>query len=289
MKFRKTLTSWLTTKYILIIRNEDNFADEATLNFTYARLVLFIMISFLIMLLTALYLVKTVLGQWFDPRSAQIETNTQLIHLAMKVDSLESASRSKDAFIHNLMGIMSGQAQADSVVGIPTANEQPQTRELDKTTLAQIDSQFRADYESGNQSLLNDLDIYSANLQEIFFFAPLTGIVSQRFDLKQEHYGIDVVSKENEPIKSVADGTVVLSSWTQDAGYVLAIQHRTNLISVYKHNSALLKKVGSFVNAGEVIAIIGNSGELTSGPHLHLEIWYNGNPVNPEELFLFNP
>ena len=119
------------------------------------------------------------------------------------------------------------------------------------------------------------------------FFSPLAGIISAPYDPKIAHYGVDVVSKKNEPIKSVADGTVILASWTQDAGYVIAVQHRSNVISVYKHNSSLLKKMGEFVSAGDVIAIIGNTGELTTGPHLHFELWYNGNPMDPEEFVSF--
>ena len=95
------------------------------------------------------------------------------------------------------------------------------------------------------------------------------------------------MARENEPVKAVADGVVVFSSWTLDGGYVLGIQHRANLISVYKHNSELLKNVGSFVSSGDIIAIIGNTGELTSGPHLHLELWYKGNPVNPKDFIAF--
>ena len=108
-------------------------------------------------------------------------------------------------------------------------------------------------------------------------------IITDGFNPKTDHYGIDMVAQENEPVRSVADGVVIMSSWTLDGGYVVAIQHPGNLISVYKHNSELFKNVGNFVAAGEVVATIGNTGELTSGPHLHLELWHNGNPVNPEE------
>ena len=99
--------------------------------------------------------------------------------------------------------------------------------------------------------------------------------------------GVDVVAKANEPIKCITDGTVIFSSWTQDSGYVIVVQHRGNLISTYKHNAQLLKKVGTFDNAGEIIAIVGNSGELTNGPHLHFELRYNGNSLNPEEFVTF--
>ena len=124
-------------------------------------------------------------------------------------------------------------------------------------------------------------------LRETFFFTPITGFISDHYDVKKGHYGVDIVAKTNEPVKCIADGTVILASWTQDAGYVIAIQHRGNLISVFKHNAELLKKVGSFVNAGEIISIVGNSGEMTDGPHLHFELWYNGNSLNPEEFVTF--
>ncbi|MDZ7605241.1 MAG: M23 family metallopeptidase [Cyclobacteriaceae bacterium] len=95
------------------------------------------------------------------------------------------------------------------------------------------------------------------------------------------------MSKQNEPVKAVADGTVIFADWTSDSGNVIAIQHRSNLISVYKHNSALMKKVGNIVSSGQVIAIIGNTGEFTTGPHLHFEMWYNGHPINPKEFVSF--
>ena len=107
------------------------------------------------------------------------------------------------------------------------------------------------------------------------------------FDAKGNHYGIDIVSNLNEPILSVLDGTVVMAGWTLEAGYVIQVQHNDNLISIYKHNSQLLKQMGDRVLAGEAIAIVGNTGELTTGPHLHFELWYNGNPLNPRDYIVF--
>jgi murein DD-endopeptidase MepM/ murein hydrolase activator NlpD len=123
------------------------------------------------------------------------------------------------------------------------------------------------------------------NMGYRLFFAPIPGIVTQSYNTK--HYGIDVVAKANEVVKSVLDGTVIFSTWTIETGYTITIQHENNFVSIYKHNSELLKKVGTFVHAGEAIAIIGNSGELSSGPHLHFELWFNGQPVNPEDYIKF--
>jgi murein DD-endopeptidase MepM/ murein hydrolase activator NlpD len=120
-------------------------------------------------------------------------------------------------------------------------------------------------------------------LPDFFLFPPLSGgLISEKYDAKTAHYGVDIVAKKDEPIKCVADGTVIFSSFTDETGYVIAIQHHTNMISIFKHNSVLLKKAGDFVKAGDIIAIIGNTGSLTTGPHLHFELWYNGVAVNPE-------
>ena len=124
-------------------------------------------------------------------------------------------------------------------------------------------------------------------MKELFFFPPIIGIITAPFNPKIEHYGVDIVAKEKEPIKCIANGVVIFSSWTVEEGWIIAIQHSKNFVSIYKHNSALLKKVGNFVEAGDIIAIMGNSGELTTGPHLHFELWYEGVPVNPADFILF--
>jgi murein DD-endopeptidase MepM/ murein hydrolase activator NlpD len=152
--------------------------------------------------------------------------------------------------------------------------------------LAPADSQFRKEFEQSEYSFVSLKSKYR-ELQDVFFFTPITGFISDKYDSKKGHFGVDIVAKTNEPVKCVADGTVLMASWTQDAGYVIAIQHQGSLVSVYKHNAGLLKKVGSFVNAGDIISIVGNSGEMTDGPHLHFEMWYNGNSLNPEEFVTF--
>jgi murein DD-endopeptidase MepM/ murein hydrolase activator NlpD len=119
------------------------------------------------------------------------------------------------------------------------------------------------------------------------FFPPLKGEVTEKFSLKTGHNGIDVIASKNEAVKAVLEGTVVFSDWSPDNGHVIQIQHKSNLISIYKHNSFLLKKTGALVNVGDPIAIVGNSGSLSTGPHLHFELWYNGVPVDPEKFIIF--
>ncbi len=285
MKAKKTFSNWLTDRYLLIIRNEENFAEKHFLGFTYAKFFLVSFILFILFMLLSLLLTQTLLEQWFDPRHAQIQTNKQLVQLSMELDSLSEEVRKKDQFISLFRGFLTGDTDSSHVdsfrQGIKTGRE----FSIDLSTTL-IDSQFRQEFEIGEKQERIRISTNS-ELQEIFFFSPLTGLISRKYNLPEDHYGVDIVSKRNEPVMSVAGGTVIMASWTQDSGYVIAIQHNSNLISIYKHNAELLKKTGSFVNGGEVIAIIGNTGDLTDGPHLHFELWYKGNPVNPEDFVTF--
>lgn len=124
-------------------------------------------------------------------------------------------------------------------------------------------------------------------LFQYHFFKPVTGLVSQKYNPVENHFGIDVVCEKNEAVKATLPGKVILANWSVETGHTIIIQHLDNLISIYKHNSILLKRKGDWVKAGEVIAFVGNSGELTTGPHLHFEIWHNSNPINPLDVISF--
>ncbi len=287
MKAKKTLSSALTTRYQLIIRNEENFAEKTSLGFTYSKLILFSFLLFITVFVMCLFLVETVLEKWFDPRYEQMVMNQQLYGLALKVDSLALEVDRKDRFISSFRRVLNGDTTdfRDPNEILRVENE-PLSRPSE-LKLAPTDSAFRRDFEKSELSLISLPNVKRQELHESFFFSPITGFISDRYNVKKGHYGVDIVAKTNEPVKCIADGTVLFSSWTQDAGYVMMIQHSGNLISVYKHNAELYKKVGTFVNAGEIIALVGNSGELTNGPHLHFELWYNGNSLNPEEFVTF--
>jgi murein DD-endopeptidase MepM/ murein hydrolase activator NlpD len=287
LKPKKTLSNWLTSRYQLIIRSEENFAEKTSIGFTYSKVILFSVILLSVLLLVSLLLSKTLLARWFDPRHAQMEMNRQLLELKDKVDSLEIKSQQKDQFILNFQRVLSGDTTNFKDPAEIIANENKPLTKPSQMNLTPADSQFRKEFEKSDLSLITLATVKYRELQETFFFSPITGFISDHFDVKKGHYGVDIVAKTNEAVKNVADGTIVFASWTQDAGYVMMIQHRGNLISVYKHNAELLKKVGTFVNAGEIISIVGNSGEMTDGPHLHFELWYNGNPINPEEFVTF--
>ena len=287
MRFRKTLSNWLNNRYLLIIRNEENFAEKTTISFTYAKVVLLFTSLVAIIMVASLFLTETLLAQWFDPRHEQMETQRQFVDLSSKVDSLEKSVLVKDIFIRRIQHILSGDTTEDFIdieqdIAV-SGGTVVSSKRVSMKELSPVDSQFRQEFESmdigsGKDNLKDELP---------FLFAPLNGYVSQSYNQNENHFGVDIVTKLNEPVKSVTDGTVIFADWTREYGYVISIQHRRNLISVYKHNAKLLKKVGNFVSEGEIVAIVGNSGELTDGPHLHFELWYNGSSLNPEEFVLF--
>ncbi|RAW03560.1 M23 family peptidase [Pseudochryseolinea flava] len=225
---------------------------------------------------------KTILAKWFDPKHEQMVLNKRLYELAQMVDSLETRNRQRSEFIASIQRRLRG--EKDSVV-VQSEESTPSTTRPSLKAPAS-DSTFRKDFEASDLSLITLANSKARELQGTFF-PPISGFISDHFDAKKGHMGTDIVAKANEPVKCIADGTVIFSSWTQDSGYVIMVQHRGNVISAYKHNAQLLKKVGTFVNGGEIISIVGNSGELSNGPHLHFELWYNGNALNPEEFVTF--
>ncbi len=283
LRIRKTLSSWLNNRYLLIIRNEENFAEKTSYNFTYAKVLLISVAISVVIFILSIFLVESLLAQWFDPRHAQMEARRQLVELYTKVDSLEQSVLAKQLFIDRIQGVLSGDSSRD-FSGFETAPVSSNNIDgnIDPTDVAQIDSSFKRQFENMVITPGN-----SENTELPFLFTPLEGYISQIYSIKEDHLGVDIVSKPNEPVKCVADGTVIFSDWTREFGYVMAVQHSGNLISIYKHNAKLLKTTGNFVGEGEIISIIGNSGELTDGPHLHFELWYNGSPLNPEEFVIF--
>jgi len=287
LKQKKTISERLTAPYQLVVRSEENLAERSTFSFTYAKLLVILSSVFLLIFIASLFLSKTLLAKWFDPKYELAAQKKQLITLAQRLDSLAVEEDRKEKFIQNFQRILRGDTSSGFVdpAKVLKANTD-QKKSVGNMKLAPADSQFRKEFEQSQFSFVS-LNSKYRELQDIFFFTPITGFISDKYDSKKGHYGVDIVAKTNEPVKCVADGTVVMSSWTQDAGYVIAVQHRGSLVSVYKHNAGLLKKVGSFVNAGDIISIVGNSGEMTDGPHLHFEMWYNGNSLNPEEFVTF--
>ena len=153
---------------------------------------------------------------------------------------------------------------------------------------AEADSLFRKEVEEAERYNVSEKqNTTDTQLEMTYFYPPAKGIISAKFGDSNEHYGVDIVAAEGTRVSSILDGTIVFAEWTVSTGYVVQIQHDNQIISVYKHNSKLLKRAGMRVKAGEAIALTGNSGELSTGPHLHFELWYSGVPLNPEDYILF--
>ncbi len=292
MKNRATITDWLTRRYSIIVRSEENFADKQTYNLNNATLLVIIFSLVTVMVGTTLVVKEKLLKRIIAETDIELLNQKRLLNLSVKIDSLEGDVRRKDLFIQSMRRLMKADYAESQSTGTKSSikSEDSESGKANLDYVSNIDSVFRAEFEMASDQVYNfNVSLaYKDEFGSMLFFPPLSGsIVTSAFDMKQGHYGIDLASGKNEPIKSVADGTVVMSSWTDDSGYVIAIQHKSNLITVYKHNSVLLKKVGNFVKAGDIIAIIGDSGEMSTGPHLHFELWYNGNPLNPAEFIAF--
>lgn len=284
----KTLSEWLTTRFVLVVRDEETFAERAAYRLSYVKILLLFGFVFTILGGLSFVLATTLLSRIFDPRVAYRETDRKLIEMERMVDSLQIASDDKDVYMASIRAILDGEVKdAEDIKAKVVNTENVQEIEIDLKEIDPVDSVFRSEFEDLDIKS-SAVSIVSTGVDDLFFFPPVSnGVLSKRFDIRDGHYGVDVLAKRNEGIKAIAEGTVILSSWTQDSGYVIGVQHKGQILSFYKHNSVLLKKVGETVRTGDIIAIIGNSGEMTDGQHLHFELWFNGNPVDPVDFIPF--
>jgi murein DD-endopeptidase MepM/ murein hydrolase activator NlpD len=282
----------LRDKYKLVILNDETYEEK--LSFKLSRLNVFVAtgtLAILLIIITTIIIAFTPLREYI-PGYTDVNLYEQLYQIEKLTDSLEADSRQKALYLENLKILLGGK---DTTI-IPTLKQDTVGNYSNISGYASPeDSSFRDEFESyllsGNQSEipLKERERQNAkpDISSFSFFTPLRGIVTSKFDIALKHYGVDIVSVQNEAIKATLDGVVIFSGWTIETGYTISIQHENDLISVYKHNSALLKDQGSFVKAGDAIAIIGSSGEYSTGPHLHFEIWYNGVPVDPTDFIKF--
>ncbi len=268
---------------------DDTFEEKFSFRLSPMNVFIAVGVSSIVLIFSTTFIIAFTPLREYIPGYADVNMNKKLRKISYVVDSLENKLELKEQYFANLKKILSGNIQADSLP-IKPSSPKP-TQSITQLYKSREDSLLRGEFENTDDyNLLFTEDKKSnagTSIANYFFFTPLRGIIINHFNLKKEHYGIDIVAKENEAIKATLDGTVVLSSWTLESGYIIGIQHTGNIISIYKHNSVLMKKVGDFVKAGDVIAVIGNSGELTTGPHLHFELWYNGTPVNPKDYLNF--
>jgi murein DD-endopeptidase MepM/ murein hydrolase activator NlpD len=290
LKLTRKLGALIKSKFLFVIRREQDFSVITSFNISALRIIAITILAFILVFGASLLLSKTLLKVWFDPAFKDSENTAMLIQMTETVDSLISEVEKKDFYVRNIQRIISGEYDPnDAIEGEDSALVgERRTSEIalfepSGATLGII-QEMRGVPLDVNVSEVND-DRY---LGDSYFFPPMKGVVTSIFDPIKDHFGIDIVAKENEAVKSIADGTVIFSAWTLGTGYVIGIQHANELISLYKHNSVILKNVGDVIKGGEIVSIIGNTGELTTGPHLHFEIWYKGSPLNPQDFISFD-
>ena len=268
-------------KYRFVIMTDDSFEEKFSLKTN--RLNVFLFLSFFTsfcVVATFILITNTSLRE-FVPGKESEEVQREIISLVLRSDSLMARLENQQLYFENFKTIIGGKIPLDSSITIDNKNieKKPSFERSVEDSLLRI---LVESNETGMINLKNNVK------NELFaFFTPVLGVISDTFNLKLKHFGIDLVAKENSRISSVLDGVVVISDWNPQTGYVIGVQHKNGFLSLYKHNSMLLKSVGNYVNAGEHIAVIGNTGEFSSGPHLHFELWLDGVAVNPKNYILF--
>lgn len=280
---KKKLFKKLSDRYRLIIYNDTTFQSVWSMKLT--RLKVFTVTSLLsavIVILVILLIATTGLREYI-PGYPKAEYRQLLVQTALKIDSLENELYKRDQFFYGIQAIISGEVPEDNLM--VESSVEPSTIEF---TEFNHDSVFQDKLLAEQTSLsMGSSGNRRLSLSQIHFFVPVKGVITNRFNPAADHFGVDLVSEPNARISSVMDGTVIFAGWTVETGYVIYIQHDTDLVSAYKHNSQLLKSKGDRVQAGEAVAIIGNTGTLTTGPHLHFELWHNGSPLDPEQYIDF--
>ena len=277
---RKKIIKWLSKRVQIIFRNKRDFKDISLFEFSNFSLISYITLFFVLSFSISFFLSTTILKSFFDPRFLEQKANEELIRLSNSIDSLSLQAEIKDQYIENIMIILNGGENKNNEENLSGKTFKPKDLTNDYSV---IDSFFRKEFEN---TISSSNLIGNGSINQDFLLMPpvSSGIVLSVYDPLNNHFGVDFVCKKEEPIKATFDGTVLMSSWTKDSGYVISIIHPNNLISVYKHNSKVFVKTGQSVSTGDVISIIGDTGEFSSGPHLHFELWMDGKSINPSEF-----
>ena len=274
--------------YRLVVMNNETFEEIGS--YRLSLLNVYVALSILMVFVAAIVvslIIFTPLKRYI-PGYADVNSLPEVVAINEQIDELTAEIQARDTYINNLRAMMLGEGQTvddipedlytegDSNLVVAPIREEEQIRE--EVALEEVAQRNRSGVFEGE--LLDPATQY--------FTAPLTGEISAGFMPEEKHFGVDILAPRNTPVKASLSGRVIASDWTLETGYTIGIQHNNNLITFYKHNSSLLKKVGDYVQAGEAVAIIGNTGTLTDGPHLHFELWYNGQPMDPTEYVNFN-
>ncbi|CAI8435624.1 MAG: Murein DD-endopeptidase MepM [Flavobacterium sp. SCGC AAA160-P02] len=283
-KKKGKLKQKLTNKYRLVVLNENTFEERFSLKLSRLNVYVFGgLFSVLLISATILLIAFTPIKEYI-PGYSSTKLKTEAIKLSLESDSLKNRLAVIEKYTKSIKSVLTGEVTSDDT--IDSIQDLSRRIQIDEDLLkaSKQDSIFREKIESKDRFPLSD---ELQNKVKIVFFAPISGTISETYNLENKHFAIDVVAKTGTPVKAVADGTVIFSEWTTETGYVIIIKHANNYVSVYKHNGTLLKQQGDLVQSGEAIASVGSTGALTTGPHLHFELWSNGYAVNPSNYIDF--
>lgn len=288
--WQERLMNRLKTNYRFVVMNEDTFEEVNTYHSSMGRLVTIGVLSMVVVSsLTALFFLFTPIRDVIGNLIEQFDTKT--VKLENRIEDLETELRSQQVWQENIRKVLVGQPDSigtghNSTSLVTSTNELEEIEKIPQDdTLRQI---LTADITENNAITDVNLPLADIPLGQRFFSPPLTGELSKVFEPISKHFGVDIIAPKNTAIKSTLDGFVISADWNLETGNTICIQHKGDVITFYKHNSALLKKVGDIVKAGEAIAIIGDTGDHSTGPHLHFEIWHKGIPVDPGDYVNFN-
>ena len=280
---RKAFWKNIKFKYKLTVTNENTLEEIVGIHVSKLNgLSVLLSAVTVIFLIAALIIAFTPLRNYL-PGYMNTEVREQVVLNALRADSLQWVLERQRMYIMNVQDIISGNVKPDSIHSIDSLTVVRSEELMERT---QAEEEYRKQYEETERYNLTTID-NSASTTGLIFFRPTRGMLSSGFDANKKHFGIDIAANPNESILSTLDGTVIMATYTADTGYVIQVQHGQNLISIYKHCGSLLKKEGDTVKAGEAIALVGNTGEKTTGPHLHFEIWNRGRALDPSKYIVF--
>ena len=283
-KQNKTFLKRIFNDYKVVVSSEDTFEEKLSFKANKIN-------AFIIMLLYSIILIAFTISIVFFtqlremvPGYSSSDLLNRAIYLTKKTDSLEQQIALNNKFYKSIEDVLSG--NVDEFVSRDELSIDSNLISPDIFTISPNlqDSILRQYVENEDKFNLTNNELVIENKM---FFSPIKGEITQSFNLNENHFAIDIAADIGTPVKSVLDGKIIFSEWSLETGYVVVIDHGENIISVYKHNSKTLKEQNDFVQAGEVIAYSGNQGNLSSGPHLHFELWKNGTPIDPEPLLNF--
>lgn len=283
-KKEKKFTKKLLHKYRLVILNEETFEERFAIKLTRLNVFVIVALSSIVLVLCTIFLIAFTSLREFIPGYSSTALKQKATELNYKTDSLQQVIDMNQQYYESIKRVLTGDVKMvefnkDSI--IEAANKDIQIVNLIPT---KEDSLLRNLVDKEDKYNVFESAISASNLA---LFPPVNGTISENYNVEEKHFAIDIVVVKNTPVKATADGTIIFAEWTADTGFVVIIEHSNDLISVYKHNASLTKQQGDLVKSGEVIAMAGNTGELTTGPHLHFELWSRGYPVNPANFIDF--